>query len=153
RLRCTSRARRRPPTHLLDRPHWAALRALEVAPASRFTAGARRGIGSRRHADGCALSPLEIGLQAIQPWPYRAGLAARRPGRLQTATASLACSCPLAVSRPGRPGDPGTFLRVPPNCIGDTTKRLTAHTVHAVLPHTAHRRRSPPTFGVARQAL
>src|SRR5665811_2550132 len=29
---------------------------------------------------GASLSPLGIGLQAIQPWPYRAGLAARRPG-------------------------------------------------------------------------
>ena len=39
RLRCTYRARRRPPTHLLDRPRWAALRATEVAPASRFMPG------------------------------------------------------------------------------------------------------------------
>src|SRR5206468_3843936 len=143
RLRCTSRARRRPPTHLLDRPHWAALRALEVAPASRFTAGARRGIGSRRHADGCALSPLEIGLQAIQPWPYRAGLAAPRPRRLQTATASLTCSCPLGLSPLGKSGDPKTSLRVPPDCIGDTTKRLTAHTARAVFPQAALNGYSP----------
>src|SRR5262249_21576936 len=59
-------------------------------------------------AGGCAVPPLEIGLQAIQPWPYRAGLAAPRPGRLQTAAASLACSCPRQVSPPGKPGDPGT---------------------------------------------
>src|SRR5262245_51954634 len=26
-------------------------------------------------------------------------------------------------------------------------------TVHAVLPHTAHRRRSPPAFGLSRQGL
>ena len=26
-------------------------------------------------------------------------------------------------------------------------------TVHAVLPHTAHRRRSPPAFGFSRQGL
>jgi len=73
-------------------------------------------------------------LQAIRPWPYRAGLAAHRPGRLQAATASLACSCPLRVSRPGKPGDPGTLLRVPPNCVRDTTKRLTAHTRRASCP-------------------
>src|SRR6185295_13570497 len=97
-------------------------------PSLTFHAGARRGTGSRRHSDGCALSPLEIGLQAIQPWPYRAGLAARHPGRLQTTTASLACSGPLALSRSGEPGDPGTLLQVPPNCIRDATKRLTAHT-------------------------
>jgi len=34
RLRRTYRARRRPPTHLLDRPRWTAIRATEVAPAS-----------------------------------------------------------------------------------------------------------------------
>src|SRR5256885_17237141 len=82
----------------------------------------------------CALpifSPLEIGLQAIQPWPYRAGLAAPRPRRLQTATASLTCSCPLGLSPLGKSGDPKTSLRVPPDCIGDTTKRLTAHTGRA----------------------
>src|SRR5437763_15239820 len=61
------------------------------------------------HRSGaCAHSPLEMGLQAIQPWPYRTGLAAPRPGRLQTAAASLACSCPRQVSPPGKPGDPGT---------------------------------------------
>ena len=96
RLRRTSRARRRRPTHLLDCPHWASLRAPEVAPGLTVHAGAERGIGFRRLSDGCALSPLEIGLQAIQLSPYRAGLAARRPGRLQTTTAFLACSCPLA---------------------------------------------------------
>ena len=33
RLRCTCRARRRPPTHLLNHPRWAAFRATEVAPS------------------------------------------------------------------------------------------------------------------------
>ena len=33
--------------------------------------------------------------------------------------------------------DPGTSLRVPPGLTGDTTKRLTAHTGHEVLPHPA----------------
>lgn len=127
------RARRRPPTHLLDRPRWAVPRTPKGArPHGSCRAGS--GIGHKRHSDGCSLSPLEIGLQAIKPWPYRAGLAAPRPGRLQTATASLACSCPLALSRPGKPGDPETSLRVPPGCAGDTTTRLTAHTVRDSLP-------------------
>lgn len=34
-LRCTYRARRRPPTHLLDRPHWATPLSLEVAVRTR----------------------------------------------------------------------------------------------------------------------
>src|SRR3954464_5441864 len=45
-----------------------------------------------------------------------------------TATASPACCGPLRLSRPGEPGDPGTSFPVPPDCVGDTTKRLTAHT-------------------------
>src|SRR5438128_2340691 len=52
---------------------------------------------------GASLSSLEIGLQAIQLWPYHAGLAARRRGRLQAAAAFLACSCLLALSRPDKP--------------------------------------------------
>ena len=36
----------------------------------------------------------------------------------------------------GKSGDPRTSLRVPPGCTGDTTKRLTAHTVQAGRPRT-----------------
>ncbi len=39
RLRRTCRARHRPPTHLLNRPHWAALRVTEAAPAHGFMPG------------------------------------------------------------------------------------------------------------------
>ena len=49
------------------------------------------------------------------------------PVRLGTATAFLACSGPLHLSDPGKPSDPGTSLRVPPSCAGDTTRRLAAH--------------------------
>jgi hypothetical protein len=48
------------------------------------------------------------------------------PVRLGTATAFLACSGPLHLSDPGKPSDPGTSLRVPPGCTGDTTGRLAA---------------------------
>src|SRR5947208_13421840 len=77
-------------------------------------------------ADGC-LHRLEIGLQAIQLSPYHAGPAAHRFQRLNTIAAFLACSCPLHLSDPGKPSDPETFLQVPPNFIGYTTKRLAAH--------------------------
>src|SRR5215471_14473161 len=70
---------------------------------------------------------LEIGIQAIQLSPYHAGPAAPRPIRLGTAAAFLACYCPLHLSDPGKPSDPGTSLRVPPGCAGDTAKRLVAH--------------------------
>jgi hypothetical protein len=39
-------------------------------------------------------------------WPYRAGPATRRPGRLGTPAASMACCGPLRVSPPGKPSDP-----------------------------------------------
>jgi hypothetical protein len=52
-----------------------------------------------------------------------------QPVRLGQATAFLACSCPLHLSDPGQPSDPGTSLRVPPGCTGDTTRRLAAHRI------------------------
>src|SRR6266568_5996258 len=70
-------------------------------------------------ADGI-LHRLEIRVQAIQPSPYHAGPAAHRFIRLNTTAAFLACYCPLSFSDPGEPSDPGTFLQVPPNCVGDT---------------------------------
>jgi hypothetical protein len=51
------------------------------------------------------------------------------PVRLGTATAFLACSGPLHLSDPGKPSDPGTSLRVPPGCAGDTTRRLAAQRI------------------------
>src|SRR5260221_8713316 len=90
-------------------------------------------------ADG-KLHLLEIGLQAIQLSPYHAGLPAPRPIRLGAAAGFLACSCPLSLSAPGKPSDPGTSLRVPPGCTGNTAKRLVAHK-HSSTAHLA-----PATF-------
>jgi hypothetical protein len=39
----------------------------------------------------------------------------------------LACSGPRHLSDQGKPADPGTSLRVPPGCAGDTYRRLMAH--------------------------
>ncbi len=49
---------------------------------------------------------------------------------LRQTTASMACSCPIRLSASGKPSDPETFLQVSPNCVGDTTKRHTAHNEH-----------------------
>ena len=76
-----------------------------------------------------ALHLLGIRIQAIQLSPYHAGPSTRRLVRLSTAADFLTCSCPLHLSAPGKSSDPGTFLRVPPNFIGDTTRRLAAHQV------------------------
>jgi hypothetical protein len=45
----------------------------------------------------------EIGFQAIQPYPYRAGLAVHHPTRLLLTTAFSACCCSLCVSTSGQP--------------------------------------------------
>ena len=90
----------------------------------------------------CVTFTLGIGLQAIQPWPYRAGLAARRPERLRGAHRFPGMLCPLRfrvqVSRATQEPPPSSS-----HCVGDTTKRLAAHSVHEVLPHTAYRHPSP----------
>jgi hypothetical protein len=41
--------------------------------------------------------------------------------------AFLACDCSVHLSDPGKPSNPRTFLRVHPDCAGDTTERLAAH--------------------------
>src|SRR5207248_5589463 len=100
--------------------------APKVAPLL-FHSGRRAGAGFRRPVPVEVNLPLlEIGVQAIQLSPYHAGPPARRPGHLDPATGFLACSCPLHLSDPGKPSDPGTSLRVPPGYAGDTTRRLAA---------------------------
>ena len=43
---------------------------------------------------------------------------------------------PVNLSDLGKPSDPGTSLRVPPGCTGDTTARLVAHWKRSILPGT-----------------
>jgi hypothetical protein len=76
-----------------------------------------------------ALHHLGIRIQAIQLSPYHAGPSTHHLIRLSAAAGFLTCSCPLHLSDPGKSSDPGTFLRVPPNFIGDTTGRLAAHEI------------------------
>src|SRR5262249_38787830 len=71
----------------------------------------------RRCSSGCAFPPLGIGVQAMQLSPYHAGLAGRHCRRLRVTPASRACCCPLRLSPSGEPDDPGTSLRVPPDCV------------------------------------
>src|SRR3954451_49000 len=74
----------------------------------------------------CAVAPLEIGIQAMQLSPYRTGLAGRHLQHLPVAPAFLACCFPLQLSPSGKPDDPGTSLRVPPDCVRDSTPRSAA---------------------------
>jgi hypothetical protein len=81
----------------------------------------------RRCSSECEVPPLGNGIQAIQLSPYRAGLAGRHLQRLPVAPAFLTCCCPLRLSPSGKPDDPGTFLRVHPDCVRNSTPRSAAH--------------------------
>src|SRR6266568_8864208 len=59
---------------------------------------------------------LEIGVQAVQLSPYHAGPADASAQHLDLIVALLACDCPVHLTDPGSPLDPGTSLRVPPAC-------------------------------------
>src|SRR3954451_2531656 len=85
----------------------------------------------RRRSSECEIPPLGIGIQAIRLSPYHAGLAGRHLQRLPVAPAFRACCCPLRLSPSGKPDDPGTFLRVPPDCVRDSAPRSAAHTFKA----------------------
>jgi hypothetical protein len=123
---CTYRAERRPPTHLLECPHWASPCAPEVAPAKEeYQRRARHRF--RRPSGGWRLASsgdLASGNPALAIFHGSRSTSPLTPG---TTAAFLACSCPLHLSDPGQPSDPETSLRVPPSCAGDTTRRLAAH--------------------------
>ena len=54
--------------------------------------------------------PLRAGVQAVEPSPYRAGLARRRRTRLRAPPASPACCCPVRLSPSGKPLTRRCFL-------------------------------------------
>src|SRR3989442_7328513 len=69
---------------------------------------------SRRCDREAFQSPLGIRFQAIQPSPYRAGLAEPNLQRLPVASASTACFCPVGLSPAGKPLTQGS---VAPNTL------------------------------------
>ena|SRR6266545_5763996 len=81
-------------------------------------------------ADVCFSSSGDSAIRQSSYSPYHAGPAAPRFIRLNTTAAFLACCCSLNLSDPGKPSGPGTSLRVPPGCAGDTTRRPVAHDEH-----------------------
>jgi hypothetical protein len=99
--------------------------------AAKVAQHARDGTASRRGGGGCAVPPLEIGVQAIQLSPYRAGLAGHYPTRLPMAPASPTCSCPLWLSPSGKSDDPEASLRTSPDYVRDSAPRPAAHTFTA----------------------
>jgi hypothetical protein len=92
--------------------HRPARRREPIAKTGRSAPGALR---FRHCSSGCAVPPLEIGIQAVELSPYHAGLAGPCLQCLPTSPASRACSFPLRLSPSGQPDDPETSLRVPPD--------------------------------------
>jgi hypothetical protein len=94
-----------PDTEPVDLPTW-------TGPASRKTHTSSRTTG---RIPTRSLLPLEIGVQAIKPSPYRADRPTRRPGNLDPAAGFLACAGPSASAigagavrvRCGAGDDPG----------------------------------------------
>ena len=94
------------------------------------------GAASRRRRGECEVPPLEIGVQAIQLSPYRAGLAGRHLTRLPVAPAFPTCSCPLRLSPSGQSmtqESPFEFLLT----VSRIQHRVPRRTLS---PHTAHDR-------------
>jgi hypothetical protein len=121
-------ARRRPPTHLLDRPHWATLRSLEVArshgscpgrPRSPVTGVVPAGAHSHRWRLGFKQSSLGHIARILR---HPAMDASRRPPLHRHALVPF--RFPIQVSRSIQE----QILQVPPNCVGDTGEA----------PHGAH---------------
>ena len=119
-------ARRRCPTHPLQCARCTSSITRRVR-ATKAAQHAHDGTASRRGRGECAVPPLEIGVQAIQLSPYRAGLAGRYPTRLPMAPASPTCSCPLWLSPSGKSDDPEASLRTSPDCVRDSAPRPAAH--------------------------
>ena len=68
----------------------------------KFNSWLPRASAFRRATDVCAVPPLDIGIQAIQLWPYRSGVAERLPTRLWSFSALTTGAGPLALSGPGK---------------------------------------------------
>src|SRR4029450_5389473 len=88
--------------HLLAWPHWPGP-LVERVPRSRVHTKAHQSAGVGRRAGRGGGPRLEMRLQAMQPLPYHAGLAAHLRRRLPSITALSACSCPLHLSMSGEP--------------------------------------------------
>ena len=86
------------------------MRSLRIVPRARRTPSKTGTWGSRWRrvyrpaTDECDVPPLDIGVQAIQLSPYRAGVAGPYHTGLLTRPAFPPCCCPLLLSDSGRVG-------------------------------------------------
>src|SRR5690348_6937168 len=88
------------------------------------------GSGCRYPAGEGGATLLGIGLQAIQPLPYHAGLAARQCGYLTAGRRfSQACYVPLGLSAPGKPDVPLHLLPSVEPSVTALCQRATRRTV------------------------
>jgi len=119
-------ARRRCPIHPLQYAHCTSPIMRRVRTAKRYR-HAHDGAAARRGRGACEVPPLEIGVQAMQLSPYRAGLAGPHHTRLPMSPASPTCSCPLWLSPSGESDDPEASLRTSLDCVKDSAPRPAAH--------------------------
>ena len=144
--------RRRPRPHPLPRAGTSPPpRKTPTAPTPSYARPANAPTPSSRPGASCANSAAAPGAPGSSPRPSTSS----KPARSQdvgSGAGAVALSGVRSCSHfsPGFPcgplhcSDHGRALRFQPPPL---------RTVHAVLPHTAHRRRSPPAFGLSRQGF
>jgi hypothetical protein len=81
----------------------------------------------RRCSSECEVTPLGIGIQAIQLFAPSRGSCGTAPSASSSGSCFSGMPFPLQLSLSGKPDDPGTFLRVPPDCVRDSVPRSAAH--------------------------
>ena len=130
RLCCTYLARLRRPTHLLEYPHWASLRTPEVAAAAKTCRhrARHRFQTSFRRMDFASSGDWDSGNPAFAVSRGSRDALLRTPGHSRRFPGML-LSLNTLSSR-GQPSDSRTFLRVLPDCVGNTTERLAAQFRH-----------------------
>ena len=100
------------------------------------------------------LLPLEIGIQAIKPSPYRTGPPTRRLRHLSPATGFLACFGPLRLSAPGQPSDPAdlpsSLSHLQWGCVQAPRGALVRLCRHHVVPAALMQVAGVPAVGVQR---
>jgi hypothetical protein len=92
-------ARLRPPFHLLEYPHWVSLRVPEDYDRNAPILPQGSAPVSGVFPAGVTLRLLEIRLQAVQLWPYRADPLPHHPIRLGMTASFLACYRPRIAFR------------------------------------------------------
>jgi hypothetical protein len=118
-------ARLRLPTHLLQCPHWASHQAPEVHPVTGHPEAGLAPVSCVFPA-GAYFAPAGDWGSGNSALAISRGSRSTPPLRMGTAAAFLACYCPLHLSDPGKPSDPGItseFLPAKPGIQQGASRR------------------------------